>query len=181
MATDGSDGGEASFAAWLDEGYDRSLRVAYLILGNRPDAEDAVQDAFLRAWRFRASLADAANVSAWMYRVVVNACHSMLRREVPRRRREDGDVDEVATDDPAEEVVVAGDVARALADLPEGLRVVVVLRYYAGLSEAEIARAIARKPGTVKSRLFEARRLLGEHPALADSAPASNDPLEVTR
>lgn len=54
----------------------------------------------------------------------------------------------------------------ALARLPETLRVPVVLRYYAGLSEREIAIAIHRRPGTVKSRLHEARRLLGADAAL---------------
>jgi RNA polymerase sigma-70 factor (ECF subfamily) len=58
-------------------------------------------------------------------------------------------------------------VLRALQDLPIALRVVVVLRYYADLSEREIATAIGRPPGTVKSRLHEARRRLAEHPALA--------------
>ena len=43
-------------ATWLEEGYPQSVRTAYLILGNRLDAEDAVQEAFLRAWKFRDSL-----------------------------------------------------------------------------------------------------------------------------
>jgi RNA polymerase sigma-70 factor (ECF subfamily) len=62
---------------------------------------------------------------------------------------------------------------RALADLPVPLRVVVVLRYYADLSEREIATAIGRPAGTVKSRLHEARRLLAAHPALQDGHAAS--------
>jgi RNA polymerase sigma-70 factor (ECF subfamily) len=60
----------------------------------------------------------------------------------------------------AERAVVADAMAAALRDLPEPLRVVVVLRYYADLSEREIATAIRRRPGTVKSRLHEARRRL---------------------
>jgi RNA polymerase sigma-70 factor (ECF subfamily) len=65
-------------------------------------------------------------------------------------------------------------VARALKDLPLHLRVVVVLRYYADLNEREIAIAIGRKPGTVKSRLHEARRRLADHPALRDSTTDAN-------
>ena len=60
--------------------------------------------------------------------------------------------------------------AAALARLPEALRVPVVLRYYAGLSEKEIAVAIHRRPGTVKSRLHEARRLLSADAALSEFA-----------
>jgi RNA polymerase sigma factor (sigma-70 family) len=69
---------------------------------------------------------------------------------------------------------VADTVLDALQLLPVSLRVPVVLRYYADLSEREIAQAIGRRPGTVKSRLHEARRRLKENPriaALADQAP----------
>ena len=58
-------------------------------------------------------------------------------------------------------------VRQAILSLPAGLRAPLVLRYYAGLSEKEIATAIRRRPGTVKSRLHEARRLLANDPRLA--------------
>jgi RNA polymerase sigma-70 factor (ECF subfamily) len=155
--------------AWLKEGYARSFRTACLILGNRSDAEEAVQEAYLRAWRFRASLATGADVKPWLYRVVVNTCNSKLRDEIPHRdRRSDGDhLDGVSSiEDLPGRVARSQDVARALQDLPLHLRVVVVLRYYADLSEREIATAIGRRQGTVKSRLHEGRRLLAQHPAL---------------
>jgi RNA polymerase sigma-70 factor (ECF subfamily) len=155
--------------AWLKEGYARSFRTACLILGNRSDAEEAVQEAYLRAWRFRASLATGADVKPWLYRVVVNTCNSKLRDEIPHRdRRSDGDhLDGVSSiEDLPGRVARSQDVARALQDLPPDLRVVVVLRYYADLSEREIATAIGRRQGTVKSRLHEGRRLLAQHPAL---------------
>ncbi|MBF6556809.1 MAG: sigma-70 family RNA polymerase sigma factor [Acidimicrobiales bacterium] len=154
---------------WLKEGYARSFRTACLILGNRSDAEEAVEEAYLRAWRFRASLATGADVKPWLYRVVVNTCNSKLRDEIPHRdRRADGDhLEGVSSiEDLPGRVARSQDVARALQDLPLHLRVVVVLRYYADLSEREIATAIGRRVGTVKSRLHEGRRLLGEHPAL---------------
>ena len=154
---------------WLKDDYIRSYRTACLILGNRSDAEDAVQEAFLRAWRFRTSLSQGSDVRPWLYRVVVNTCNSKLRAEIPHRSRRlpDGELEHLASDDdtPAG-VVVSNDVARALRDLPTHLRVVVVLRYYAGLSEREIATAIGRRQGTVKSRLHDARRQLAVHPAL---------------
>jgi DNA-directed RNA polymerase specialized sigma24 family protein len=68
-----------------------------------------------------------------------------------------------------------------LKDLPSHLRIVVVLRYYSDLTEREIARAICRQPGTVKSRLNEARRRLAVHPALQVETPNATSYREGTR
>src|ERR1700683_2860969 len=70
---------------WLEHGYAVSFRTACLILGNRADAEEAVQEAFLRAWRFRDSLTSVPSIKPWLYRVVVNSCYSKLRQEIPHR------------------------------------------------------------------------------------------------
>lgn len=156
---------------WLRERYPQSVRTAYLILGNKLDAEDAVQEAFLRAWRFRESLSKESSFRPWLYRVVVNTCNSKLRHEIPRRDlRAAGEPRDVDAHESPGRLDVRHDVRDALADLPAHLRVVVVLRYYADLSEREIAIAIGRKQGTVKSRLHEARRLMALHPALAPEA-----------
>lgn len=157
-------------AAWLEEGYPQSVRTAYLILGNRSDAEDAVQEAFLRAWKFRNALAKESSFKPWLYRVVVNSCNSKLREEIPHRdhRSNATELHDVASDDIASRIELSHDVRHALSDLPAHLRIVIVLRYFADLSERDIAVAIARKPGTVKSRLNEARRRLAQHPALND-------------
>ena len=79
-------------------------------------------------------------------------------------------VDVGTNDDLPGRIALSNDVMCALRDLPVHLRVVVVLRYYADLSEREIAIAIARKQGTVKSRLNEARTRLAVHPALKSEA-----------
>ncbi len=164
---------EQQLEAWLNESYVGSFRTACLILGNRADAEEAVQDAFLRAWRFRDSLASVPSIKPWLYRVVVNACYSKLRQEIPHRdQRADAEsLAHMATGamDPAqraEQSAVADTVLEALRRLPVSLRVPVVLRYYADLSERDIALAIGRRQGTVKSRLHEARRRLSDDPAL---------------
>jgi RNA polymerase sigma-70 factor (ECF subfamily) len=160
---------------WLEDGYASSVRTAYLILGNRPDAEDAVQESFLRAWKFRDSLVTGASFKPWLYRVVVNTCNSKLRKEIPHRSRRhaDDDLEDVAViEDRISQVAVMNDVMTALKDLPAHLRIVIVLRYYADLSERDIAAVIGRQPGTVKSRLNEARRRLALHPALQPEAPS---------
>ena len=169
-------GGLDDLETWLRDGYASSFRTACLILGNRSDAEEAVQEAFLRAWRFRASLATGADIRPWLYRVVVNTCNSKLRKEIPHRDHRAGgeELDGLpAPEDGAERLACGSDLMTALQSLPVHLRVVVVLRYFADLSEKELATAIGKRPGTVKSRLHEARRLLAEHPALQLEGAAS--------
>ena len=167
---------EDDLVGWLADGYDNAYRTAYLILHNHQDAEEAVQDAFLRAWRFRAAVPPGDGVRPWLYRVVVNSCISKLRSDRTRKARAAGsfldqgeheDEQGVAPEQALEAQEVRQLVCGVLAELPEYLRVVVVLRYFAQMSEREIASAIHRRPGTVKSRLHEARARLGRDPRLA--------------
>ena len=174
-------------ARWLSLGYETAYRTAYGLLRNRTDAEDAVQEAFLRAWRFRAAVPSGDGVQPWLYRVVVNACLSKLRRDGRYRAtvvstgdetipqpdgpaRSEGDPEGRAVGRAIQELVLD-----ALADLPEHLRVVVVLRYYGALSEREIASVIHRRPGTVKSRMHEARARLSADGRLVDLARMGDD------
>ena len=179
---------EQQLEEWLEEGYVASFRTACLILGNRADAEEAVQDAFLRAWRFRNSLSGVPSIRPWLYRVVVNSCYSKLRSEIPHRDRRADDGPLAHLPDPtdrgadpelrAERSEVAETVLAALQRLPVSLRVPVILRYYADLSERDIALAIGRRQGTVKSRLHEARRRLAHDPALSALVGEAGDTLE---
>jgi RNA polymerase sigma-70 factor, ECF subfamily len=166
-------------SGWLAESYASAYRTACLILRNPADAEEAVQEAFLRVWRFRASVPGDAGAGRWLYRVLVNACCSKLRGEAPKRARTiagevpDGPAPGLTPEAAASAAETASAVQHALAALPEHLRIPVVLRYYAGLSEREIATAIRRRPGTVKSRLHEARRRLADDARLASFATAT--------
>ena len=173
---------------WLEDGYAVSFRTACLILGNPADAEEAVQEAFLRAWRFRDSLTSVPSIKPWLYRVVVNACYSKRRQEIPHRDRRAGDsnLDELSASDAdpaasAQQSDVAETVLAALQRLPASLRVPIVLRYYADLSERDIALAIGRRPGTVKSRLHEARRRLAGDPDMLTLAEdgITDNPVEA--
>src|SRR5271165_6704871 len=121
---------EHDLADWLEDGYVASFRTACLILGNRADAEKAVQDAYLRAWRFRDSLSAVPSIRPWLYRVVVNACYSKLRSEIPHRDRRAGDEPLAHLPAPgggpeasAEHDEVAQAVLAALQRLPLSLRV----------------------------------------------------------
>ena len=167
--------------SWLAESYSTAYRTACLMLRSPADAQDAVQDAFLRVWRFRDSIPDGDGRRPWLYRVVVNTCVSRLRSDKMWRQRagEEALAALPSRSDPqhdAEDHALAGCVADAVERLPEHLRIPVILRYFTGLAEREIAVAIQRRPGTVKSRLSEARRRLAEDPSLAAWAD-----LEVAR
>src|SRR5439155_4915952 len=122
--------------SWLADGYTAAYRTAWLILRDAADAEEAVQEAYLRAWRFRDAVREA-DVRPWLYRVLVNACCSKLRGELARRSRLAGsDVLDTLpspgagpeTAATAKELSIA--VADAVAALPEHLRIPVVLRYF---------------------------------------------------
>ena len=169
------------FEQWLRRDYPVAYRTACLVLRDPVAAQDAVQEAFLRVWRFRDAVPGGDGRQAWLYRVVVNACLSRLRAEKVRTGRDSGpDRLEQLPDagpgpgDLAERAGLSADVLAALADLPESLRVPLVLRFWSGLSEKEIAVAIERRPGTVKSRLHDARQRLALDPRLsAWAAPAT--------
>lgn len=165
-------GERVELEAWVREGYAAAYRTACLLVRDRADAEEAVQEAYLRAWRFRDSLPSGEGGRPWLYRVLVNACWSKLRSEAPRRDRSAGPagLSGLTVDDGTDELDAARLVREALLDLPPALRAPVVLRYWTGLSEREIATAIRRRPGTVKSRLHEARRRLAVDPRLAEAA-----------
>jgi RNA polymerase sigma-70 factor (ECF subfamily) len=160
---------------WLADSYAPAYRAACLLLRDPVDAQDAVQEAFLRVWRFRDAVPTGAGRRPWLYRVVTNTCLSRLRAQRTRAAvpLDDGGAGTVSRGDygdpvrAAELSGMADDVIAALASLPETLRVPVVLRWYVGLSEKEVAVAIKRRPGTVKSRLHDAKQLLAADARLA--------------
>ena len=160
--------------AWLEADYARAYRTACLVLRDPQEAQDAVQEAFLRVWRFRSSIPDGEGRRPWLYRVVVNACMSRARAQRSRTRLDTGEEALRTVPDPhagpdrrAEQSQLADDLLAALADLPEHLRVPIVLRFWAGLSEKESAVAIDRRPGTVKSRLHDGRNRLALDPRVS--------------
>jgi RNA polymerase sigma-70 factor, ECF subfamily len=172
---------------WLKQDYAKAYRTACLVLRNADDAEDAVQEAFLRVWRFRDAIPEGAGRTAWLYRVVVNACISSVRASSSRKGKDDGaDALEALPDSApepalrAEQSQLAATIEAAMAELPDHLRIPLILRFYAGLSEKEIATAIDRRPGTVKSRLYDARQRLAQDPRLA-AWVHTDDVLEVSR
>ncbi len=130
------------------------LRLAYLLTGSRPAAEDLVQDSFIRVQPRFASLDTPA---AYLRRTVTNACYSWHRR----RQREQLHAVEVREEAPPEH----DELWDALAKLAPRRRAALVMRYYLDLSEADIAAALGCRRGTVKSLthrgLADLREVLG--------------------
>jgi RNA polymerase sigma-70 factor (sigma-E family) len=135
-----------SFEDLFHEQYEPMVRVAFLLVGSRAEAEDVVQDAFARVELRWERLGVAG---AYLRRCVVNRAHDLLRRRQLEQR-----FLRSARDVHAE--LGADEISDALAALPAKRRTAVVLRYYAGLSEREIAETMQVRPGTVKSMLHRA-------------------------
>jgi len=162
---------EAEFAGLVERQWKFAYRVAWAVLRNAHDAEDAAQEAFLKIWRARAwrGLRDER---AYVARIVWRAGVDRVRgRVAPPSRTREGyrDATEVMEDLPdarlgPEEMVAAGDweaaVHRLIDSLPEDLRQVVALSVE--MNSREIAGAIGIAEGTVRTRLMRARTMLRE-------------------
>jgi RNA polymerase sigma-70 factor (ECF subfamily) len=165
-------GDEQAFADLVDLDGGRCYAIAYRITRSVEQAQDAVQQAFLFAWRELPRLRDPERFEVWLHRLVVNACYEELRRY----RRWTQNVRALPVDGPAvsDEAVSIGDrdaLERAFRKLTPEHRAVVVLHHHAGMPLADIAEIAGVPIGTVKSRLHYATRILRD--ALADDDSVS--------
>jgi RNA polymerase sigma-70 factor (ECF subfamily) len=156
-------GDRDAFAALAAPRLDQMFATATLILRDRGRAEDAVQEALVRAWRDLRSLRDPARLDAWLRRLLVNACRDESRRG---RRHESNirllpDHDHPAADSSGE-LADRDAVDRGMKLLSTDHRAVIVHRYFLGLSLSEIADVLDIPVGTAKSRLHHARLALRE-------------------
>jgi RNA polymerase sigma-70 factor (ECF subfamily) len=136
-----------------------AFRLARAILLDDRDAEDAVQEAVLSAWRRHGSVRDPGKFDAWFERIVVNECRDQLRR----RRRAVPIAAPPGGYDPAGAPPESGTDAaldRALASLGVDHRIVVVMRYLQDRTVDDIAARLGIPSGTVKSRLHHALKAL---------------------
>ena len=135
---------------------ERSLyRVARSYLASDADAADAVQNALGKAWMKRGSLRDERFFRTWLTRIVINECVTLARH-----RKRFVPMAEPPEPPPAPEEGELRDLRRAMAALPPVQRVTVTLFYLDGYTIAEIASMLRLPQGTVKNRLFRARKQL---------------------
>jgi RNA polymerase sigma-70 factor (ECF subfamily) len=161
------DGDATAFAAVVRAELPRAYRLALSIVRSPEEAEDAVQEAFLRAWRDVRTLRSAESWDAWFRRLVVHAAIDRARR---RRRVREVDLalaEAQARADSTEPSVDRIEILRAFRSLGPDDRAVLALRYFEDLEVPDVAAALGIRLGTAKSRL---------HRATARLAAAMGDP-----
>lgn len=160
VAGSGSSAQADAFRMLADRHLDASYGLAYLILGQRAEAEDATHDAFLMAWRKWSTLRDHELFERWFDRILVNTCRNRLRHAARRRTQDLSPELDVRASDAYAPTHDRAQLWPALARLAPDQRVVVALRFYRDLSIDQIAAALGVPSGTVKSRLHRGLREL---------------------
>ncbi|HUO46372.1 MAG TPA: sigma-70 family RNA polymerase sigma factor [Acidimicrobiia bacterium] len=158
-----AEGDHASFAVLMRRHEDRVFSVCLRLMGSRAAALDAAQETFTTLYRKADQYRGTAAVGTWLYRITVNTCYDLLRKE--RRRPTEALPDYVDPADPASDhgfisADLRPEIETALAALSADFRAVVILSDVEGHSLPDIADALELPVGTVKSRLFRARRQL---------------------
>jgi len=159
-------GDGAAFHALVERHRAMVYRLAYQFAGNHHDAEDIAQEVFIKVYRSLDRFRQDAQLSSWMYRIVMNACIDHRRRHSPAAAAPFGDEAEqkmlnTPEDTPGPEAAAyAGELGHVLeaeiARLPAGQRIVFVMRHHQGLKLVEIADALGLAEGTVKRQLHAA-------------------------
>ena len=153
-------------------------RVAYQFAGNHHDAEDIAQEVFIKVYRSLDRFRQDAQLTSWMYRIVMNACIDHKRRHHPAGAAPFGEEAEqkmLNTPEEApgpEERAYAGELGEVLEAeiqrLPPGQRMVFIMRHHQGLKLGEIAQALGLAEGTVKRQLHAAVHRLRQALTLAN-------------
>jgi RNA polymerase sigma-70 factor (ECF subfamily) len=154
-------GDREAFDALATGVYDRLYAVAYRMLRDSQGAEDAVQEALIKAWRDLRSLRERDRFDAWLHRLLIRACYDQSRH----RRRFSVEVADINFDrsDPSDDYARVADrdeLERAFLHLSMEHRAVLVLTHYVGLPAPEVARILGIPTGTVYSRLHYAVRTM---------------------
>jgi RNA polymerase sigma-70 factor, ECF subfamily len=146
--------------------------LAYRMLNNAEDAGDIVQDTFIRAYGALSSFRQDASFLTWLYKIASNLCIDLLRSRKAKgalsleveleEGREPAADRSTSPEDAAMRGSVSETVQKAVMNLPERYRVVVVMRHLQGMSVEDIAGQLKLPSGTVKTHLFRAREMLRE-------------------
>ncbi|MFJ4830612.1 RNA polymerase sigma factor [Streptomyces sp. NPDC088747] len=165
LAVRAAEGDEDAFGTLVQRHAPSLIRLATRLLGNRPEAEDAVQDAFISAWRRLPEFHGRAAFGTWMYRIVTNRSLNVLRARRPEAPLEAaGDVPAPEWDASPARIAEARDAVRELREALDLLtaeqRACWVLRELDGQSYEFIADAVGISQEAVRARVFRARRCL---------------------
>lgn len=158
---------DGEFSAYAAARWGNLVRSAVVLGCTLDEAHDLVQTTLMRCYTKWAKVQRAENRDAYVYRILIN-CHRDIRRRHWWGEQPTDTIPDHNTTDSTEGIAIAGDVHRALRDLSPAHREVVVLRYYAQMSEAQTAQFLRIAPGTVKSRLSRAMTQLAVSPHLSE-------------
>lgn len=168
---------DAQLIAWVLDGnvdayshlvrryHDRYARYARRMLGNRDDAEEALQDAFVRAYRSLERCADRERFGAWLFRILVNRCRTSGARRTRHRRtfvQDEMALLDASEEHPAEQAAVREELERALALLVPDQREAFLLKYVEELSYEEMADVTGTGVSALKMRVKRACERLRE-------------------
>jgi RNA polymerase sigma-70 factor (ECF subfamily) len=174
-------GDQSAFADLVTRYQSAVYNMAYRMLGDPTEAEDAAQEVFVRAWNQLKTFQIERRFSTWLLSIASHHCIDMLRRRKPT-----APIDDVALFLPSDapepdELALQGEqremVQRLLQTLPEKYRIVTVLRYYNDLSYDEIARTTGLTESAVKTQLHRARRMLADQ--LVSSGIVNGDEMDA--
>jgi len=141
------------FEAFVTKHENRLYRTALAVMGNKPDADDVVQEVFLRAYEKAPVFESEEHEKAWLIRVTVNLCNSRLRS--PWRKRTEPLLESYPAAEPEQHELL-----EHVLSLPPKYRAVIHLFYYEGYPVKDIAEFIGQKESTVRSLLTRARQKL---------------------
>ena len=167
------DGDIRSFGILVDKHKARAMTLAFRILKNREDAEEALQDAFVRAYRALSSFEWKSNFSTWLYRIVYNTCATAAGKRNGKYHlsldvmNEDGSQIEIESDELLPDMRMESDefskiVCEEVEKLPSAYGSTFTLFTIQEMSYEEIVQVTGLPLGTVKARLFRARAMLRE-------------------
>ena len=159
---------EAEFTEYVGQRWTSLVRYAVMLGSTRHDAEDLVQTALERCFRHWSKVREANDTDAYVYRVLMNTITSSRRRRWVGERPTDEVPERADNNDQTEAIDSALAVDQALAALNFDQRAAVLMRFYANLTEQQMAAALGVPTGTVKSRLSRALQALSNDTNLAD-------------
>lgn len=180
LVQDVRDGKRQAFTELMTRYQERLYWVARRIVGNHADADDVVQETFVKAYLALGDFRGDSSFFTWIYRITVNhSLNTVRKRQVMNYLRESELLSALlpSDDDPSASVEreeLAGEVQRAVATLPEKQRAVFVMRYYDELSYEEIAKVLKTSVGGLKANYFHALRKVQEE--LRNDLPARKTP-----
>lgn len=146
------------FADYVMEHKHSFYRLSYSYVKNSEDAMDVVQEAIHKALKSVHRLEDASKMHSWFYKIVVNAALDFLRKKKRVQVTDDDTLEFLSQGE--SDVYEDQDVKRAIEDLPEMYRVIIILRFFEDLKLEDIAQILDENENTIKTRLYKALRLL---------------------